>query len=140
MQLEEDFNAQKRSLTKNRITRATKQKVRFSQRGNWSVEDLWDFGLRALDDLYKDLNKQLKALEEDSLLYAPTSKGTLLRMKLEIVKYIVDVKLKERDKKEKELETKARKKQLLAALERKQQENLESLSADELKALLDGLE
>jgi len=79
---------------------ATRNKVRFSFRGLISVEDLWDLSLTNLDSIYKELNKQSKQSEEESLLNIKTQEDELLNVQIDIVKHIVSVKLAEKEERE----------------------------------------
>ena len=74
---------------------ATRTKMRFQFKGSLSVEDLWDLSVQDLDSVFKMLNSQLKQVKEESLLNAKTKEDEVLDTKIEIVKYIVAVKLEE---------------------------------------------
>jgi len=75
--------------------RATKEKLRFPHNGMISVEALWDVDVTELDSIFKQLNSQLRIAQEESLLDIISSEDELLRVKIEIVKHIVTVKLAE---------------------------------------------
>jgi hypothetical protein len=74
---------------------ATRSKMRFPFRGVISVEDLWDLSVQNLDAIFKGLNSELKQVQEESLLNTKTKEDKELDIKIEIVKYIVQVKLEE---------------------------------------------
>lgn len=61
--------------------------------GVLKVEDLWDLSLEALDAIAKSLNKQIKDGTEESYIKAKTETNTLLQLRFDIVKHIIDVKL-----------------------------------------------
>lgn len=118
---------------------ATRNKVRFSFRGLISVEDLWDLSLTNLDSIYKELNKQSKQSEEESLLNIKTQKDELLNVQIEIVKHIVSVKLAEKEAREKASAKKAQKQKIMSVIAAKQDEALQNSSIDDLKKMLDEL-
>lgn len=118
---------------------ATRNKVRFSFRGLISVEDLWDLSLTNLDFIYKELNKQSKQSEEESLLNIKTQEDELLNVQIEIVKHIVSVKLAEKEAREKASAKKAQKQKIRSIIAAKQDEELQNSSIDDLKKMLDEL-
>lgn len=119
---------------------ATRNKVRFSFRGLISVEDLWDLSLTNLDSIYKELNKQSKQSEEESLLNIKTREDELLNVQIEIVKHIVSVKLAEKEVREKASAKKAQKQKIMSIIAAKQDEALQNSSIDELQKMLDELD
>lgn len=118
---------------------ATRNKVRFSFRGLISVEDLWDLSLTNLDSIYKELNKQSKQSEEESLLNIKTQEDELLNVQIDIVKHIVSVKLAEKEAREKASAKKAQKQKIMSIIAAKQDEALQNSSIDDLKKMLDEL-
>jgi hypothetical protein len=119
---------------------ATRNKVRFSFRGLISVEDLWDLSLTNLDSIYKELNKQSKQSEEESLLNIKTQEDELLNVQIEIVKHIVSVKLAEKEAREKATAKKAQKQKIMSIIAAKQDEALQNSSIDDLQKMLDELD
>lgn len=119
---------------------ATRNKMRFSFKGLISVEDLWDLSLANLDSIYKELNKQSKQSEEESLLNIKTQEDELLNVQIEIVKYIVSVKLAEKEAREKALAKKAQKQKIMSIIAAKQDEELQNSSIDDLQKMLDELD
>jgi len=115
---------------------ATKLKVRWMYKGQISVEDLWDLTLSQLDMIFKALNKQEKALSEESLLQQRTKKDQELELRIEIVKHIVNTKLIDRDLASKAKSKAALKQRLLLLKEKKQTESLDKLSENEIDAML----
>ena len=118
---------------------ATRNKVRFSFRGLISGEDLWDLSLTNLDAIYKDLKKQSKQSEEESLLNIKTQEDELLNVQIEIVKHIVSVKLAEKEEREKASAKKAQKQKIMSIIAAKQDEALQNSSIDDLQKMLDEL-
>lgn len=118
---------------------AARLKMRFAFKGLISVEDLWDLSTEDLDSIFKTLNSQLKKAEEESLLGTKTKQDKEIDMKIEIIKYVVSVKLEELDLRLKAKEQKEKKQKILEILSTKQDEDLQNKSADELKEMLDQL-
>lgn len=128
------------SNEKNIFEVATRNKLRFAFRGVLSVEDLWDLQLKDLDSVFKVLNSELKQVQEESLLDTKTQEDEILDTKIQIVKYIVDIKLKEQELKAKAKELKEQKQKILGLIASKDDEEMRSKSSDELKKLLAELE
>lgn len=120
----------------NMFETASRLKLRFNYKGYISVEDLWDLSLRSLDDIYKGLNKQVKAQEEDSLLVERKQADKEVVLALELVKHVVAVKLQERAENKSKVEKKAQKAKLMDILAQKQDGALQELSVEELEAKL----
>lgn len=118
----------------NIFERASRNKLRFSFRGQLSVEDLWDLNVEQLDSLYKILSKEKKVTEEESLLSIKTTEETTLDLKIEIIKHIVTSKLSDAERIEKAKITRTEKKRLEEIIARKKDAALENLSIEELEA------
>lgn len=125
---------------KNLFEIAVREKYRYNYRGQISTEDLWDLPVEALDQIFKSLNEAVRKTEEESLLAERPKEDEVLRNKIAIIRYIVAYKLAEKEKARKALENKQKKQQILGIISRKQNEKLESMSMEELKAMLDELE
>lgn len=119
---------------------ATRNKLRFPYKGNISVEDLWDLSETELDKVYKSLKAQEKHLKEDSLLSRKTKEEEVLDIQIEVVKYIVVVKLAEKEAIKKATENKEKKQKILAVLAARDDKALENASDEELKRMLEELE
>lgn len=119
--------------------KASREKMRFSYKGVLTVEDLWDLPVTELDKIYKSLNAKAKESAEESLLSESTEDETL-NTQIEIIKYIVSVKLDERDKAKKTKERKEQKEKIMSIIASKQDEALQGKSIDELTKLLDELD
>ena len=118
---------------------ALRNKVRFPYKGMISVEDLYDLGARELDSVFKTLNAQVKKSQEESLLATKTKEDETLSIQIEIVKYIFNTKLAEAEAAKQSRELKEKKQMLLGLIAEKENEELKSKSADELKAMLESL-
>jgi hypothetical protein len=119
---------------------AVRNKIRFPFRGLISVEDLWDLSLANLDSIYKSLNKQAKQSDEESLLSTKTNVDTELEIKINIVKYIVSIKLEERKARENETMKKIQKQKIMSAIAAKEDEALQNSSIEDLKKMLNNIE
>lgn len=119
--------------------KATRNKARFPYRGQTSVEDLWDLPVTELDKIYKSLKKQEKTVNEESLLEVKTEEDEELTMQIEIVKYIVGVKLEEKKQAENAKAKKEQKEKLLQLLADKQYEELKGKTAEEIQKMIDEL-
>lgn len=118
---------------------ATREKFRFPFRGSVSVEDLWDLTLENLDAIFKTLNSQRKKANEESLLATPTSEDEVLDTMIAIVKYIVSVKLEERNAAAEAKSKREQKQKIMSILSAKQDEALQNKSIEELQAMLDNI-
>lgn len=111
---------------------ATRNNYQFPFRGLINVIDLWDLSLTNLDSVFKILNAEVKKSEEESLLNTKSKEDEELSNKIEIVKYIVGVKLAEKEAKEDEKKNREMKQRLLAIKAKRQNEALENLSDEDL--------
>lgn len=81
--------------------KASRLKLRFeTSAGHLATEDLWELSLTSLDNLAQNVNKQLKNEEEESFLPSKSSKSpTYNTLRLNILKYVIGVKLEEQEAK-----------------------------------------
>ena len=115
---------------------AAKKSLRFPYKGSLSVEDLFKLDMNSLDAVYKTLKKQQKASNEESLIEEKTTEDKELEVKLAIVKEIFDDKKTAAEKAKKAAANKAKNQRILEILAKKQDEALENMTEDELKAQL----
>jgi len=119
--------------------KAAKQKLRFnSNKGQLTVEDLFDLSLTSLDNIAKAVNRKLKDEVEESFIQKKSTASTELELQLDILKYIIEYKTSVEEANKKRAETVARKHQIEEILMRKKSQELEDLSVDELQAMLNG--
>ena len=119
---------------------ATRNKFRFPYKGLISVEDLWDLGQVQLDSIYKNLNKEIKQIQEEGLLSAKNSEDAELQAKIDIVEYIFTVKQKEAIQRSIDAENAVKKRRIMEILAQKQDDSLMGKSEDELRKMLKELE
>ena len=127
-------------MGKNMFEIATRTKMRFPFKGMISVEDLWDLSVQNLDKGFKTLNSQRKEAQEESLLHEKSSADKVLDTQIEIVKYIVNVKLEEQAERIEANKNKEKRQKIMALMAKKDDEALESMSREELQKMLDELE
>lgn len=125
---------------------ATRKKLRFvSQRGILSIEDLWDLPLQSknmvdLDSIARHVNRELKSLGEESFIgNTKTNQQYLLELSLDILKHIIAVKIKERDTAAALKDRAAERNRLLEILERKENQELEGMSKEDILKRLEAL-
>ncbi len=115
--------------------KATRQKLGFSSnKGILSVEDVWDLSLKDLNSLAKGYKKILKESEEEDFLEEKSNEDVYTKLAFDIVLHILNVKKAEKKSRDDAGVKKAEKEKLLRILERKQNENLETLSEEEIQA------
>ena len=115
---------------------ATRNKFRFPYKGQISVEDMWELSLPALDSVFKALNAQIKQVKEESLLSTKSKADEVLELQIEIVKYILSVKLAEKEDREKATEKSAQRQRIMEIMAKKQDESLENASMEDLQKML----
>ena len=115
---------------------AAKKKYRFNYRGVISVEDLWDLDVEALDSIYKNLKKQQKTSQEESLLETVSKEDKEINNKIEIIKIIVSDKLAAKEKAIKAAEKRIQNQKILEIMADKKDAALKEKSIEELQAML----
>ncbi len=124
---------------------ATREKYRFaSAKGDLTVEELWDLPLTAtvtnrmqttdLDNIALQLDDQLSKTTEKSFVRNVKKENVVLKNKLEIVKYIISVKMEEANVKALAKAKASELANLDTLIAQKQNEALQSKSLDELLA------
>lgn len=116
---------------------AAENKLRFPYKGSISTEDLYDLGVEELDMIFKTLNREVKKSNEESLLAKKSDSDTKLNVKIEIIKKIVSKKLAEIEESKNAIMKKHKNEKIMELIAQKQDENLRSLSIDELKKMLE---
>ena len=126
-------------MEKNLFEIATRNRYRFNYKGVMTVEDLWNLRVEDLDAIFKNLNRQKKTADEDSLLAIKNAEDTELANKIELVKYIVSVKLAESEARVSAAEKKAQRDKILEIVAKKRDKALEDMGIDELMKKLEEL-
>ena len=127
------------TTTTNMFEIATRNKLRWNYKGTCTTEDLWDLNLTALDGVYKTLNHALKETNEESLLKTKNKDTEDLELKINIVKYIVEVKMTEKTARDNQIAKSALREKYLKLIADKEDKALENLSVDELKNMVNNL-
>lgn len=115
---------------------ATRNNYQFPFRGMIDVIDLWDLSLTNLDSVFKTLNAEVKKSEEESLLNTKSKEDEEISNKIEIVKYIVSVKLDEKKKREDAKKNAEMRQRLLEIKAKRQDAALENMSDEDLDKAL----
>lgn len=115
---------------------ATRNNYQFPFKGMINVIDLWDLSLTNLDSVFKTLNAEVKKSEEESLLNTKSKEDEEISNKIEIVKYIVSVKLDEKKKREDAKKNAEIRQRLLEIKAKRQDAALENMSDEELDKAL----
>ena len=123
----------------NIFERAVREKARFNFKGLISVEDLWDLSLENLDSIWVALETDLEKLPRKSLLETSTKQRDEIEFKQEIIKHIVETKKTESAVAAQTKANAAKKQMVLEIIEQKKNEDLKSLSIDELTKLAESL-
>ena len=120
------------------LEKAIRLKLRFNFKGMLTVEDLWDLRLNELDTIYKELNQQKKLQESESLL-TNNLINDIVNLQIEIIKYVVEQKQAEQLAKQTEIEKQQQKQKILEILSRKQDDDLQNKSTEDLLKMLENL-
>lgn len=115
---------------------ATMEKYRFQYKGQITTEDLWDLSPSQLDTIYKSLNAEKKATEEDSLLGQRTREEQTLLNKIELVKHVFEAKQAEAEAKKQKAVNNEKKRRIMELIASKEDAALGEKSVDDLKKML----
>lgn len=126
-------------MEKNLFEIATRNRYRFNYKGVMSVEDLWSLRVEDLDAIFKMLNRQKKTADEDSLLATKSAEDQELANKIDIVRYIVSVKLAEAAERVSAAEKKAQRDKIMEIVAKKKDKALEDMGIEDLMKKLEEL-
>lgn len=126
-------------MEKNLFEIATRNRYRFNYKGVMTVEDLWSLRVEDLDAIFKMLNRQKKTADEDSLLATKSAENQDLANKIDIVRYIVSVKLAEAAERVSAAEKKAQRDKIMEIVAKKKDKALEDMGIDDLMKKLEEL-
>lgn len=124
---------------------ATKEAIRFTTnvKGNITVEDLWAIPLTSnglsLDKIAIGINKGIEESATESFVTEKTLENKTEKLKLDIVKHIIKVKLEEEAERKSAAENKIERDKILAILAEKEDATLSKQSTTALKKRLDEL-
>lgn len=114
---------------------AVRNKLRFPYKGTISTEDLWDLPVTELDKIFKVLNKKNKTNEEESLLSTSSVDMDIL-ISIDIIKYIVNYKLKKKEENEQAKKRAEDRQLIMDIVEKKRKQSLEDKTEEELLKML----
>ena len=130
----------------NIFEKASRAGLRFTtSKGVATADDLWNLPLTSntgklnLDDIARSISAKIKESEVESFVHKSTKANDLEKLRLDIVKRIIEVKLEENEARKNEKEKEERKKALLQALSNKKAESLTKMTEDEIEAELNKL-
>lgn len=126
-------------MEKNLFEIATRNRYRFNYKGVMTVEDLWSLRVEDLDAIFKMLNRQKKTADEDSLLATKSAEDQDLVNKIDIVRYIVSVKLAEAAERVSAAEKKAQRDKIMEIVAKKKDKALEDMGIEDLMKKLEEL-
>lgn len=133
-------------MTVSIFEKASKQKLRFeTSKGFISTEQLWDLPLQSntgkvnLDDLAKEVSSKLKESEVESFVTKGKASNTDDKLRLDILKHVIDVRVTEKEALSNQRANAERKRLLLDVLAEKRAANLASLTEEQIQAELDSL-
>ncbi|MFA7127784.1 MAG: hypothetical protein WC136_01290 [Sphaerochaeta sp.] len=128
------------------IVTSIKNKYRYNSiKGQCTFEDLWDISLTSnsgfsLDDIAKNINRQIKECDDESFVKKNSGKLKELKASLEIVKYVIKTKLEENEQARLAKEKKEKRQKILQLIEDKQHNALQEKTLEELYAELEETE
>lgn len=117
---------------------AVRNKLRFPYKGTISTEDLWDLPVTELDKIFKVLNKKNKTNEEESLLSTSSVDMDTL-ISIDIIKYIVNYKLKKKEENEQAKKRSEDRQLIMDIVEKKRKQSLEDKTEKELLEMLNNM-
>ena len=129
----------------NIFEKASRMKLRIETiKGNILVEDLWDIPLVSkngynLDSIAIAVNKSLKDSECESFVMVKTQENEVAKLKLDLVKHVIDFKLKAQREANENVVKKEHKNRLMKLITEKEDEKLKGKSLEELKTELENL-
>lgn len=127
--------------------KANRLKLRFSSpQGSLTAEDLWDLPLTStrvnqanLNNIAKDVSRELKAHGEEDFVNPKSTVDETLQLKLDIVKHVIQVRQAENEAARTIADRREKKARLLELIAKKQDQELEGKSVEELNAMVESL-
>lgn len=115
-----------------------------TENGQLAIEDLWSLKLEPLDAIAKKINKELKDSAEESFIKRRSSANTLLQLKLDIIRDVIETKIAEEeaaeDRKNILKDTRQKREAAAEALRQKDMAAFNAMSAEELREFLKSTE
>ena len=129
----------------NMFEKASRLKLRFNTaKGAVSVEELWDIPLTSrngfsVDEIAKDLNRQLKDGGEESFVVESSGPNEILQLGFDIVRHVIKVRLDEARIIATAKTLREKKQKIMSLIAKKEDEVLESEGIDKLREMLESL-
>ena len=121
--------------------RASRKKLRFhTNMGTLLTEDLWDMDLTQLDELAQQLNREVEATQQLSFIAEKKVANPDHKLRFDLALHVINAKLATAKSRERAAEKKALREQLLATLQKRQDEGREALTEAEILAQLEELD
>jgi phosphoribosylaminoimidazole carboxylase (NCAIR synthetase) len=124
---------------------ALSKKIRFEYKGKISIEDLFDLSLNELDEIYRNLKKELDEYQQysaDSLLDKDVENDEAydeLQLKIDVVTAVFNHLKKQQEELQKKIALQNQRDKILGIIADKQDEELTNKSISELKEILNNL-
>lgn len=124
---------------------ALSKKIRFEYKGKISIEDLFDLSLNELDEIYRNLKKELDEYRQysaDSLLDKDVENDEAydeLQLKIDVVTAVFNHLKKQQEELQKKIALQNQRDKILGIIADKQDEELTNKSISELKEILNNL-
>lgn len=124
---------------------ALSKKIRFEYKGKISIEDLFDLSLNELDEIYRNLKKELDEYQQysaDSLLDKDVENDEAydeLQLKIDVVTAVFNHLKKQQEELQKKIALQNQRDTILGIIADKQDEELTNKSISELKEILNNL-
>lgn len=116
---------------------AAMNRLRFQYKGSITTEDLYSLPVKALDEIYQGLAADLAAKQGAKSLMAKQDKDTeQLTIKMKIVEYIYGQKIAQTEAAKRAAAQKQQDQVILELIAKKEQQALEGMSVEELRAML----
>lgn len=131
----------------NLFEKASRCVLRFSTaKGLLAVEDLWLLPLTSktgnvnLDDIARELHREVRETDGEVSFVTPAQgPDETLSLSFELIKYIIKVRVAERDAAAEAMARKEKKQRLLELIAKKEDETLAGKPLEELRAMVEGL-
>ena len=122
------------------VQKAVRKKLRFvTNKGEISVEDLYDLTLDELNETAKYYNRQVKLVEEEDFLKETNVTNTDTLLRFNIVIHVLNTKKQEQADRIKAAENRETKEKLMEALVRKEDEELDGMTKKQLEKAINKL-
>lgn len=122
----------------NIFERAAREKIRFDYLGIIQTEDLWDLKIEQLDDLYRQINSNLKDQSGEGLIKdeSVSEYASLLQLQVDLVRHVFEAKLELMKTARNEKLRQEKKKRIMEIIADKQDQELMDKPTEDLMKML----